>query len=423
MAESISRSPSDRRWRVALAIVIAVALALRLGWVLRLPTSRDYLATLPDQLEYLELGENLRDGRGLVFYSDVFQDELRAYRTPGYPLLVAALRADVRAVRVAQALLDTSSVLAVYLLARRWLTRARGVAASALVALNPFLIYFCGLILTETVFTSMLAWGMALVVLPGRDSENVLPLKRWASFGWWTGAVVLALSVLVRPSALLLPIFLAIGAAISNRRAGGPYLSRWVPPVATTVLLLELAVLLPWGYRNSRVLGAWVLTTTNAGVTLYDGLNPDATGASDQHFLRSMPQLRRMNERDRSEYLSNLAWQYAKEHPARAVALAGRKIARTWSPVPLSDDYGSRRNVIIASVYMVPFMILIVIGLWRGSPPASAKVFLLLPAIYFTIAHAASVGSLRYRVPADVPMAVLAASAAGFATRAPRSHG
>jgi hypothetical protein len=33
----------------------------------------------------------------------------------------------------------------------------------------------------------------------------------------------------------------------------------------------------------------------------------------------------------------------------------------------------------------------------------------MLPAIYFTAAVALSVGSLRYRLPADVPMAVVAA--------------
>lgn len=423
MQASISPSAGDRRWRVALAVVVALALAIRVGWVLWLPTSRESLAALPDQLEYLELGQNLRDGRGLVFYSDVFQDELRAYRTPGYPVFVAALRADVRAVRVTQALIDASTVLAVYVLARRWLNRASSVIASALVAFNPFLIYFCGLILTETLFTSMLTWGMALIALPGKSTQDVPPPKRWTSMAWWGGAIVLALSVLVRPSSLLLPIILAVSAAVANRRAGGPYLSRWVPPVATTALLLEMAVLLPWGYRNSRVVGAWVITTTNSGVTLYDGLNPDATGASDQRFLRSMPQLRRMHEVARSQYLANLAWQYAQQHPRRAVALAGRKVGRTWSPVPLSDDYGSRRNVIAASIYMIPFFILVIAGLWWGSLPPSAKVFLLLPAIYFTIAHSLSVGSLRYRVPADVPMAVVGVAAIGIASSRLRSHG
>jgi hypothetical protein len=36
---------------------------------------------------------------------------------------------------------------------------------------------------------------------------------------------------------------------------------------------------------------------------------------------------------------------------------------------------------------------------------------LMLPAVYFTLLHALSVGSLRYRIPAEVPMAVIAASA------------
>jgi hypothetical protein len=43
--------------------------------------------------------------------------------------------------------------------------------------------------------------------------------------------------------------------------------------------------------------------------------------------------------------------------------------------------------------------------------PASAKVLLIAPAVYLTVAAAASVGSLRYRIPAEVPMAVIAAAA------------
>jgi hypothetical protein len=41
-------------------------------------------------------------------------------------------------------------------------------------------------------------------------------------------------------------------------------------------------------------------------------------------------------------------------------------------------------------------------------------VFLLIPAIYFTAVHMLSVGSLRYRIPAEPPMAVIAASVAAL---------
>jgi len=43
------------------------------------------------------------------------------------------------------------------------------------VAFNPFLIYFSGLLLTETLFTAMLAWGMALLCARGR--ARLLPSR------------------------------------------------------------------------------------------------------------------------------------------------------------------------------------------------------------------------------------------------------
>ena len=41
----------------------------------------------------------------------------------------------------------------------------------------------------------------------------------------------------------------------------------------------------------------------------------------------------------------------------------------------------------------------------------AVKVFLLLPAVYLTLAAVLSVGSLRYRLPAEPALAVLAAGA------------
>ncbi len=391
-------------WLIA---VLAMALILRLAWVLHLPIDEAALNRLPDQREYLELGRNLLRGDGLQFVDPRFDDTVYAFRTPGYPLLVAMCGGDVRVLRIFQAMLDTSSVLAVYLLARRWLARRAALFAAAVVAVNPFLVYFCGLVLSETLFTAMLVWGMALLVVPV-SARLRGPVK--SALPWLAGAALLALSVLVRPSAVALPIFLGIAAAMVNRHSPRPYDWRWSPPVASLMLILILLALLPWAWRNHRVLGSWVWTTTNSGITLYDGFNPDATGTSDQRFVRMMPQLRTMNEMERSQYLSERAWEFIREHPLGAARLAVVKIARTWSPMPLSSDYGADRRLIAVSLlYMVPLYALVVLGLWRGAAPRSAKMFLMAPAVYFTIVHAASVGSLRYRIPADVPMAIVGA--------------
>jgi len=401
-----------------------VALLIRLGWAMVQPADDASIDKLPDQREYLLLGQNLLHGQGLSFYDPRFRDEVYAFRTPGYPFLIAACGGNVRVVRVVQALMDTSTVLAVYLLARRWLRPGPSLFAAAIVAFNPFLIYFTGLLLTETLFTAMLAWGMVLLIGTGDSSPVELASRgeltgaSWRQTGrWLAGGLLVALSILVRQSAIGLPVALGIGAAFVNRRKGGPYHRRWPLPVGTTMLLLTLVVLLPWAIRNYRTLGSWVWTATNGGITLYDGFNPDATGASDQSFVQSMPQLRGMNEVARSAYLSGLAKEFIRQQPLRAAELAAVKAGRTWSPVPLSQEYGGWKYRTVGLLYSLPLDVLVLIGLMRrtdrGGPLSrSAKAFLLIPAIYFTAVHMLSVGSLRYRIPAEAPMAVVAASAA-----------
>jgi 4-amino-4-deoxy-L-arabinose transferase-like glycosyltransferase len=341
-----------------------------------------------------------------------FYDTVSAYRTPGYPYLVALCRGNVAVIRVVQSLLDTSSILAVYFLARRWLDKGPAIFPAVFTTLNPFLIYFCGLILSETLFTAMLIWGMALLVM--RREADLRGAPRWG-IAWWCGAILLALSVLVRPSAIALPVVLGIAAAFVNRHWRLPYDWKWCPPVACLMLVLTAAALLPWAWRNHNhpALKQWIWTTTNSGITLYDGLNPNATGASDQSFVRTMPQLRSLSEVGRSKYLSDLAWRFVREHPDRTIQLALIKLARTWSPMPLSSEYQDKRLLVISLLYMVPLYVLVLVGLWRGPVARSIKVYLIAPAIYFSIAHMVSVGSLRYRIPADLPMTVIAALGVG----------
>lgn len=376
-----------------LIIILLLALALRLAWSLAQSHSPD--PRLGDQFEYLSLGRNLLHTGELKFHDARFEGDhadVYAYRTPGYPLFIALCGGNVTATRIAQSLFDTSTVLAIYLLARRWLAPNPSLLAAALVAINPFLIYFTALVLSETLFTALLAWGLCLLV-------------RLRPIAWFCGIALLAVSVHVRPSAIALSILLPVLAV--------PTWPQRLRNAAIATLFL-LGLLFPWGWRNARhpQVRAWVFTTTNSGITTYDGFHDAATGASDQAaFLTDMKGLlSRMDEVERDEYLATTAHEWIRDHPARSLSLMGRKIIRTWSPMPLSSEYGSTLYRAVGLLFSLPFDLLVLLGLWRSNLARPAKVILLLPAVYFTLIHALSVGSLRYRIPVEPPMAVLAGS-------------
>jgi 4-amino-4-deoxy-L-arabinose transferase-like glycosyltransferase len=380
--------------QLPVTLLLLAALALRIGWITLQSAEPD--ARLGDQFEYLQVGRNLLSAHELKFHDPRFEQDVYAFRSPGYPLLIAACGGSARVVRIVQALLDTSTVLAIYLLARRYVDPRSSLVAAAFVAFNPFLIYFTGLILTETLFTALLAWGMYLL------SRRC----RWLRLH---GLLLLSASVLVRPSAMGLVILLP---ALIEWPKG------WRAVLRSTALagVILVIVLFPWAYRNAHhpQVRSWVWTTTNSGITTYDGFHDRATGASDQKpFVDEMKTLlSRMDEVERDAFLSQTAHEWIRSHPARSLSLMLSKIARTWTPIPLSSEYGSNRLYVAAGLlYSLPFDVLILTALWKRGIPGSAKVFLLGPAIYFTVIHALSVGSLRYRVPAEPPMAVLAGAA------------
>jgi len=430
----VADSGTSRRLggRAILVVILLLALALRVGWAATRPTSDKTLEGLPDQLEYLGLARNLVAGRGYWFIDQRLADRVYAFRTPGFPLFLAAWGANVRVALIVQSVLAASTVLAVYLLAlllfpdtpdpridRRKSRRRVALFAAALVAFNPFLVYFCGLLLSETVFSAMLMWAMVLL-LAGRGAAG----ERRPGYPWLLGGFLLALSILVRPSAIGLPLLLGIAAAFVNRKRAGAYHEGhpqsergWPMPLGTTLLLLTLLVLFPWAIRNRSTLHHWVWIDTNGGFTLYDGYNPDATGASDQKFVQYMPQLRTMNEVQRSQYLQNRALEFIRKNPRQALELAGAKFVRTWSPVPLSEQYSQQKYQIIGLCFALPLDVLVLWGLAAGNLTRSAKVFLLLPAIYLSVVHMMTVGSLRYRLPAEPALAILAASVLGTAVR------
>ncbi len=167
--------------------------------------------------------------------------------------------------------------------------------------------------------------------------------------------------------------------------------------------------------------GHFVPTTLQVGASLYDGLNPRATGASDMSFVPEFVALEQQEPEggesfeyrlDRRMRHASLEW--VETHPGRALQLALIKFARLWNVWPNESEFRSwPMRMAVAATYL-PLLGLSLAGVLRFTPRGWPYVLCWLPAVYLTLLHMIFVSSLRYREPAMLPLAVLAAGALVF---------
>ena len=165
----------------------------------------------------------------------------------------------------------------------------------------------------------------------------------------------------------------------------------------------------PWWIRNAQIYGRFVPTALWLGASLYDGLNPEATGASDMiPFLRDQT-IWPLDEQDQDAELTRRAIAFARDEPGRVVELAVVKLGRYWSPWPNAEGLRSWALAIAGAVVEVPVLGLMALGLWHRRRDPRAWVLLAGPILYFSALHAVFASSMRYRIPGEMPALGLAA--------------
>lgn len=187
---------------------------------------------------------------------------------------------------------------------------------------------------------------------------------------------------------------------------------------ALATLLLTQAFLAPWTLRNLKLTGKPIPTSLQMGASLYDGLSPMATGASDMTFVDwfreeelaspSAPEDVHFEVRlDKRMKDASIAW--IKKHPQEVLRLACVKFYRLWAPVPREQAFNKPLLKAALLVSYLPVMILGLIGLIRALRKDHAVWILAIPALYITALHVVFVSSIRYRVPVMYGFAILGA--------------
>lgn len=380
-----------------------LGLALRAGYgIARMVRAESVEATLtlPDEQQYWMMAKSWTAGGG-------FRDELgmQATRMPvfvGGLGLLAHFDHGLVIAKVLQWVVGACAGLFVAALAGRWISAAAGILAGVLVAIDPFFVYFSSLLLTETLFLTVLcAWWWAGWPLAMRGES--MSRRRWA-----LTILLIALCVYVRESSLGLVVFWL--AWVSWRRG---FDRRSMANAALTIAAI-VAALFPWAYRNKQVTGHWCWLTHRGGISLYDGVRPGATGASDLGDVKAAPEVAGLDEVAWNAHFMQKSKDAILDDPARIIRLAGVKWLRTWNPVPNDAAYQSAGLKWISGLWTIPVYVFGIAGIvWiaRAKPHKMTLISgLLLPAVFLSFLHMLFVGSVRYRLGAMPMLEVLAAA-------------
>lgn len=346
------------------------------------------------------------------------------YQAPLYPYFLAvaklAVGADLWRVRLIQIVIGALACGVLYLAGRRWFGARAGLVAGVMLALYPPAIFFDALIQKANLgllWMTLLLWALSLV----RERAS-----RWRLL---LAGGVLGLLMLTREETLLLVPVLALWILFAERERS--WRERGLA-VATFALALG-CVLAPVAWRNWRVGGEFVVTTSQAGTNFFIGNGPAATGIyvplkpgrsdtvyerADAVELAEAASGRKLTPREVSSFWFARSFEHIRAQPGTWLALVAHKLALlvNWYEVPDAEDqyfYERSSSVLRVLGWVWHFGVLL--------PLAAAGFVLVLARRRELVALYAIVATLtagvllfylmaRYRYPLVPPLVLFAAA-------------
>ena len=400
------------QWRPLILAVLLLALVLRLTAAVVVErqvqqAGRTFFVE-GDANGYWHLGKALANGDDYSDHTPI----RRVLRVPGFPLLLASticLFGDsVFAARCVLAVVGVGCCWLTWLLGSRLVMSRVGFWAALLMAVHPLQIGNSVLILSENWFTFwMLAGLLAFVKLVdgprGTPDENAKLDRGMLGRALLTGGLI-AVAVLVRPGFIPWLVIAIAGVLFLLNQSWSARLT-----VVGALLVAFGAVMVPWVFRNYQVTGHWVLTSLWSGPSLYDGLNPEADGTSNMEFFDRENVMGTMSEYEMNAHYQHRAVEFLRTNPWTSVVLSGRKVARFLQLAPSANVVGWGQRVVCGALVLV-FGLLCVAGIRSRLLNSVGLLVVLGPFLLFMAVHMVFVGSLRYRLPVEFPLAILAAT-------------
>jgi len=369
-----------------LLVILMLALLLRVLYLVQYHQSPEWEQLTVDNWYHHHWAETVADGNVV--------GDTTYFRAPLYTfclgLFYALFGTSLWTARLLGLLIGLASILMTYLLARRIAGKKPALAAAALHAIYPTILYFEFELLLDPLFTllTQMAVYRFLIWLETPGNRNLL-----------YAGLIFGLAAITRPSILV--AILLVAAWLAERA--------WRNRTGFLQAVLQVGIfvggalicILPVTVRNLVIAGDPVLISSQGGINLYIGNNNVADGLSAvlpeplghnwqlrqiRHIAES-EQGRALKPGEVSDHWRDKAVTWIVSHPARFVSLllnkfgyqfTDREISNNRQLLPFFDTFPVLRYNPLSFGVIFPLALLGAISLWRRHQGARFIVVLML---------------------------------------------
>ena len=420
---------------MALLLILGVAFSLRFAWCV-------YAARHPrigDPAAYWFYGTEIAEGNGyhsftifLTRINEIVTGGPRPLRDspnvptamfpPGYPAMLGTLfwlvlhsplPDNLLAAAVSlNVVLSVATVLLAFEIARHLFDIRVGLVTAAMLAVYPNLIYYTATLHWETTFI-FIAMAALLVLLRQPWPQGRVPTRTLVAF-----AVLLGVSVLIRPMSLGIVVALFVASLVAGAGLGRTFAQSGI------VIGVVALMVLPWTVRNMIKMNAPVVIATEVGPALCVSRQPGATGAKDLRFMHRyceppMPEVPiEQKEVKANEHATGKAIEFVVDHPLRELRLWAPRIRFAYRhDHDAMDDVrwfvpdGSVRALSrVADGYYFGVLALAAVGTWSFARRAQPqRLLFILTTASLAATPILLYGAPRYKVPATAFLTIVAA--------------
>jgi len=368
--------------RLTLIAILVTAFALR---VLAAAIVPDQSVLLGDAVAYREVGKSLwATGQMNALYFMPLYPALVAVFGPGWPQLLIDIALSTVLVWLIYELTDAI-----------FASKRAAILAAAVAAVYPYFIFYSIVGLTETLFMVLLLAAYLC----------------WYRNAYIAASVFSVLGILTRPVldplAPLLLLYFAIAIRGLSFKAAAKYLAIYAG--------IYCVLMAPWWLHNYKAYQTFVRLNLGSGVALLSGNSPsNQTGGIDNNLEATMAPFGEIADPvARDKAMQRAALNYIKEDPERFLIQAAKRFQRFWSPWPQTEEYSRPLYKLISFCSFIPVLLLaLVFVVLYGRTYFLRIAPLLLFIVYLSSLHLVFPASLRYRLPVEPFLIILAAAGA-----------